>query len=59
MPNISNFIVFGTDNLMELSEKSIISNNFEEELVRFCKFKIRKRKTKRVPACEPISVFDN
>ena len=46
LPNISNFILFGTDNLVELSEKGSISNTFKQELVRSSNFQVRKRRTK-------------
>ena len=49
MPNFSNVLVFGTDNLVWLIEKGSISNNLEQELVRSCNLPIRKKSTKRAP----------
>ena len=43
LPHFSNFLVFRTESLV--SEKSNISNNFKQELVRSCKFRITKRRS--------------
>ena len=49
MPNFSNVLVFGTNNLVQLIKKSSISNNFEQELVRSGNLPLRKRRKKRAP----------
>ena len=49
MPNFSNVLVFGTDNLVQLIKKSNISNNFEQELLKSCNLPIRKRRAKEAP----------
>ena len=60
LQNISNFIVFGTDNLVKLSEKSSISNNFEQELVKSCNLPITKRRAAGVPTSTNFFLsFDN
>ena len=50
MPNFSNFVTFQTADLVSLSEKSSISNNFEQGLVRSCNLPIRKIRAKGAPS---------
>ena len=55
MQNFSYFVLFGTDNLVGVSEKSTILNNFEQELVSSCILPIRQRRAKGAPAW---TIFD-
>ena len=60
MPIFSNVLVFGTENLVQLSEKSNISNDFEQKLVRSWNLPIRKRRAKGPPAGTNFCLsFDN
>ena len=50
MRNFSNFLVFGTNNLVQLINQSSISNKFEQELVTSSNLSIIKRSVKGAPA---------
>ena len=56
MRNFSNFLVFGTNNLVQLINQSSISNKFEQELVTSSNLSIIKRSVKGAPAWT-ISAF--
>ena len=56
LPTVSSGLVFGRDHPVYLIQKSSISNNFEQELVRSCSLAIREKGPKELPH-EPIFVF--
>ena len=56
LPTFSSVLVFGRDHPVYLIQKSSISNNFEQELVRTCSLVIRKKGPKEL-LHEPIFVF--
>ena len=56
LPTVSSGLVFGRDHPVYLIQKSSISNNFEQELIRSCSLAIREKGPKELPH-EPIFVF--